>query len=136
MYGLLWNTRFSHEEMSAGLYTLSKSHVANAHPEYLIIAIDPVNFEKPFTKKLERVSIVHKSTPPDLNGQARLARGYPSITASVVNTTIPATTYANWFSYTTDFRSENIEIQRAIDATSQLFPEARLRYVLDAGFDD
>lgn len=136
MYGLLWNTRFSHEEMSAGLYAISKSNVANAHPEYLIIAIDPVNFEKPYTEKLEGVSIVHKSTPPDLNGQARLARGYPSITASVVNTPIPATTYANWFSYTTDFRSENIEIQRAIDATSQLFPEYRLRYVLDAGFDD
>lgn len=136
MYGLLWNERFSHQEMSAGLYAISKSNVHNACPEYLVIAIDPVNFEKPYTKKLEGVSTVHKSTPPDLNGQARLARGYPSITAAVVNTPIPATTYANWFSYITDFRSENIEIQRAIDATQQLFPEYRCRYVLDAGFDD
>lgn len=136
MYGLIWNERFSHKEMSAGLYAISKSNVNNACPEYLVIAIDPVNFEKPYTKKLEGVSTVHKSTPPDLNGQARLATGYPSITASVVNTPIPAITYANWFSYTTDFRSENIEIQRAIDATHQLFPEYRCRYVLDAGFDD
>lgn len=136
LYGLLWNERFSHETMRAGLYAISKSNVDNARPEYLVIAIDPVNFEKPYTKKLEGVSTVYKSTPPDLNGQARLATGYPSITASVVNTPIPAITYANWFSYTTDFRSENIEIQRAIDATSQLFPERRLRYVLDAGFDD
>ncbi|HEX6384944.1 MAG TPA: hypothetical protein VF177_09770 [Anaerolineae bacterium] len=136
LYGLIWNKRFSHEEMSEGLYAISKSNVDKARPEYLVIAIDPVNFEKPYTEKLEGVSTVYKSTPPDLNGQSRLATGYPSITASVVNTPIPATTYANWFSYTTDFRSENIEIQRAITATSQLFPEYRRRYVLDAGFDD
>jgi len=136
LYGLIWNKRFSHEEMSEGLYAISKSNVDKACPEYLVIAIDPVNFEKPYTEKLEGVSTVYKSTPPDLNGQSRLATGYPSITASVVNTPIPATTYANWFSYTTDFRSENIEIQRAIDATRQLFPEYQRRYVLDAGFDD
>ena len=136
LYGLLWNERFSHEEMSEGLSAISKSNVDKASPEYLVIAIDPVNFEKPYTEKLEGVSTVYKSTPPDLKGEARLATGYPSITASVVNTPIPATTYANWFSYTTDFRSEKIEIQRAIDATHQLFPEYRQRYVLDAGFDD
>ena len=136
LYGLLWNERFSHEEMSEGLSAISKSNVDRASPEYLVIAIDPVNFEKPYTEKLEGVSTVYKSTPPNLKGQARLATGYPSITASVVNTPIPATTYANWFSYTTDFRSENIEIQRAIDATNHLFPEYRRRYVLDAGFDD
>lgn len=136
MYGLLWNERFSHKEISEGLYAISKSNIDNAAPEYLVIAIDPVNFEKPYTEKLEGVSTVYKSTPPDLNGQSRLTKGYPSITASVVNTPIPATTYANWFSYTIGFRSENIEIQRAIDATSQLLPEYRRRYVLDAGFDD
>ena len=136
MYGLLWNERFDHQDMSEGLYAISKANVDAAQPDYLVIAIDPVNFEKPYTKKLEGVSTVHKSTPPDLKGQARLTSGYPSITASVVNTPIPATAYANWFSYTTDFRSENKEIQRAIDATNRLFPEYRRRYVLDAGFDD
>jgi len=136
MYGLLWNKRFSHEEMEAGLYAISKSTVDNVRPDYLVIAIDPVNFEKPYTEKLEGVSTIYKSTPPDLKGQSRLTTGYPSITASVVNTPTPATTYANWFSYTTDFRSENMEIQRAIDTTSQLFPAYRQRYVLDAGFDD
>lgn len=136
LYGLLWNERFSHKEMSEGLSAISKSNVDKACPDYLVIAIDPVNFEKPYTEKLEGVSTVYKSTPPDLKGQARLATGYPSITASVVNTPIPATTYANWFSYTTDFRSENVEIQQAIEATNQLFPEYSRRYVLDAGFDD
>lgn len=136
LYGLLWNERFGHEELSEGLYAISKANIAKASPDYVVIAIDPVNFEKPYTEKLEGVSTVHKSTPPDLKGQARLTTGYPSLTASVVNTPIPATTYANWFSYTMDFRSENIEIQRAIEATTQLLPEYRRRYVLDAGFDD
>lgn len=136
MYGLLGNERFSHQEMREGLSAISKANVAKVCPDYLVIAIDPVNFEKPYTEKLEGVSTVHKSTPPDLKGQARLTTGYPSITASVVNTPIPATTYANWFSYTTDFRSENIEIQRAIDATTTLFPQYRRRYVGDAGLDD
>jgi len=136
MYGLLWNKRFSHEEMSEGLYAISQANVARANPEYLVIAVDPVNFEKPYTEKLEGVSTVYKSTPPDRNGQARLTSGYPSITAAVVNTPIPATTYANWFSYQKDFLSENVEIQRAFDYTNRLFPDYRRRYVMDAGLDD
>ncbi len=77
----------------------------------MVAAVDPVNFEKPYTKELEGVSTIYKSTSPQLNGQARLTPGYPAITATVVNTKIPAVTYANWFSYTTDFLSENLEIK-------------------------
>lgn len=136
MYGLLWNERFSHVEIGEGLSAISQANVAKAGVDRLVIAVDPVNFEKPYTEKLEGVSTVYKSTPPDANGKARLTSGYPSITASVVNTPIPATTYANWFSYETDFLSENVEIQKAFDGTKALFPDYRLRYVLDAGFDD
>ena len=136
MYRLLENERFDHTDLGRGLYTISRMNVERDQPAYLVVAIDPVNFEKPYTKKLEGVSTVYKSTPPQRNGNARLTPGYPSLTASVVNTRIPATTYANWFSYTTDFRSENVEIQQAIDATTRLFSNYRLRYVLDAGFDD
>jgi hypothetical protein len=91
---------------------------------------------KPYTQKLEGVSTVYKSTPPDREGEARLACGYPAITATVVNTRVPATTYANWFSYTTEFISENREIYRAIRSTCQVFPERRLRFVGDSGLDD
>ncbi len=77
--------------------------MAHEQPPYLVVAVDPVNFEKPYTHHLEGVSTVHKSTPPDRYGKARLARGYPAITATIVNTRVPATTYANWFSYTLDF---------------------------------
>ena len=50
------------------------------------MALAPVNFEKPYTQKLEGVSTVYKKTPPNLQGEARLAQGYPAITATVVNT--------------------------------------------------
>jgi hypothetical protein len=136
IYGLLQNARFSHAELAAGLYTISQASVARDELAYLVVAIDPVNFEKPYTEALEGVSTVYKSTPPDPQGRARLTRGYPCLTATVVNTRIPATVYANWFSYTTDFRSENIEIHRAIDATEQCFASIPRRFVLDSAFDD
>lgn len=136
IYGFLWNERFSHKELSEGLYAISHENVARTGIEKLVVAVDPVNFEKPYTEALEGVSTVYKSTPPDADGQPRLTSGYPSITASVVNTPIPATTYANWFSYEKDFLSENVEIQKAFDGTKALFPNHALRYVLDARFDD
>jgi hypothetical protein len=111
--------------------------VAQEAPEYVVVAIDPVNFEKPYTHKLEGVSTVYKSTPPDLNGQKRLAKGYPAITASVVNTHVPGICYANWFSYkTVDFISQNREIQRAIRTTRWVFPNRCIRCVMDSGGDD
>lgn len=136
LYGFLSNERFDHQELNQGLAAISRASVEEADPDYAVVVIDPVNFEKPYTEKLEGVSTVLKSTPPGLNGQKRLAHGYPSITATVVNTPVPATLYANWFSYTTAFVSENDEIRKAIVASQQQLPHYRRRYVLDAGFDD
>jgi hypothetical protein len=136
IYRLLGNERVAVAEISQGLYDLSQARVKEAAPAYVVVALDPVNFEKPYTRALEGVSTVHKSTPPSLNGQARLTRGYPAITATVVNTPVPAVTYAHWFSYTTDFISENGEIKQAITATNQLLPDYKRRYVADSGLDD
>jgi hypothetical protein len=86
---------------------------------------------------LEGVSRVMKSTPPSLNGEKRITRGYPAITATIVNLAQPATTYANWFSYETkDFLSQNREIERAFRISRALFPSQKLRFVGDAGLDD
>jgi hypothetical protein len=136
VYRFLSNDRFDHQELGAGLYDLSRMNVQAEAPAYAVVALDPVNFEKPYTKKLPGVSTVYKSTPPQLNGQARLTPGYPAITATVVNTRVPAVTYANWFSYTTDFISENLEIKQAIRTTREVLPDYRLRFVTDAGLDD
>jgi hypothetical protein len=136
IYRFLWNKRFRHQDLAQGLYEMSRLSVDEEEPEYAVVALDPVNFEKPYTKELEGVSTVYKSTPPDLNGQARLTRGYPAMTASVVNTKIPAITYANWFSYTTGFFSENLEIKAAIHSTRTVLAGYQVRYVADAGLDD
>ena len=102
----------------------------------LVVAIDPVNVEKPYTHDLEGISTVHKSCPPDRQGKARLARGYPALTACVVNLPDPVLTYAQWFSYTREFLSENAELMSAIPTTRQLYPDRPLCFVADAGLAD
>jgi hypothetical protein len=137
-YRFVWNERFCHRDLLKGLYGMAQRTVAEHKPSYLVVALDPVNFEKPYTTELEGVSTVMKSTPPPPKGQRiRLTPGYPAITATVVNLAEPVLTYANWFSYVTaDFVSENREIYRAIRITRALFPESKLRFVGDAGLDD
>jgi hypothetical protein len=137
IYRFMWNERFNHHQLYKGMYQIARRTVAEEHPDYLVVALDPVNFEKPYTKKLEGVSTVHKSTPPNLEGEARLAHGYPAMTATVVNTAVPAISYANWFSYqTADFLSQNREIQRSIRTTRWVFPGQKRRFVMDSGGDD
>lgn len=99
-------------------------------------AVDPVNFEKPYVKSIEGISTVHKSTPPDLSGHARLAQGYPAITTTIVNTQVPAISYAHWFSYEIDFISQNQEIEPAFQTPCRLYPGYKVRFVGDAGLDD
>jgi len=137
-YRFVHNERFSHRDLLKGLYALAQRTVAHYAPSHLVVAIDPVNFEKAYTQALEGVSTVIKSTPPPPKGlKKRLTSGYPAITATVVNLPEPAVTYANWFSYVTDdFISENREIERAIRVTRALFPETKLHFVGDAGLDD
>jgi hypothetical protein len=137
IYRFMWNERFNHHQLFKGVYHIARRTVTEEDPDYLVVALDPVNFEKPYTKKLEGVSTVRKSTPPDLQGEARLTHGYPAMTATVVNTAVPAISYLNWFSYkTADFLSENREIQRSIRTTRWVFPGRKLRFVMDSGGDD
>lgn len=137
IYRFMGNERFNSHQLNKGMYRIARRTVRQENPEYLVVALDPVNFEKPYTKKLEGVSTVHKSTPPDLDGKARLAHGYPAMTATVVNTRVPAISYASWFSYkTADFLSQNREIQRSIRMTRWVFSAQKRRFVMDSGGDD
>jgi len=136
VYRLVWSERISHRDLLKGLYGIAQERVAAYGVERLVVAIDPVNFEKPYTAELEGVSTVMKSTPPGPNGEKRLTSGYPAITATVVNLPEPVVTYANWFSYTVDFVSQNREIYRAIRITRALFPQHELCFIGDAGLDD
>ena len=137
IYRFLHNPHVETEDLYQGLYTIGQQVVEQENPAYLVVAVDPVNFEKPYAKAIEGVSTVHKATPPGLDGKARLAHGYPAITATVVNTKIPVTSYANWFSYqTADFISQNKEIEQAFESTHRLYPNAKVRFVGDSGLDD
>lgn len=137
IYRWVSNKRFTSQERFAGLYAIGQQVVAAEQKGYLVVAVDPVNLEKPYAKAVEGVSVVHKATPPALDGKARLTHGYPAITATIVNTQVPVTSYANWFSYVTaDFISQNKEIEQAFVQTAHLYPGYRLRYVGDSGLDD
>jgi hypothetical protein len=54
----------------------------------------------------------------------------------MVNTVVPVVTYANWFSYTLYFVSQNHELWQAVRTTRQVLKGYRLRWVADAGFDE
>jgi hypothetical protein len=137
MYRLMANERLKTSIIYSGLYQVGQRVVESENPDYLVVAVDPVNFEKPYTEALEGVSIVHKATPPDLTGHARLAHGYPAITATIVNTKVPVASYANWFSYqTADFISQNKEVEQAFETTSRLYLGLNIRFVGDSGLDD
>jgi hypothetical protein len=137
MYRWLENERFDSHDVLAGLYQIGQHPIAADPLAYLVVAVDPVNFEKPYAEAVEGVSVVHKATPPALDGKARLTHGYPAITATTVNTKVPVTTYANWFSYkTADFISQNKEIEQAFEQTCRLYPTHRVRFVGDSGLDD
>jgi hypothetical protein len=137
IYRLLDNQHVSTSEFFEGLYQSGCQAVEREAVEELVVAVDPVNFEKPYAQAIEGVSTVHKATPPDLSGHARLAHGYPAITATIVNTKVPVTSYANWFSYqTADFVSQNREIEQALLTTQRLYPQKPIRFVGDSGLDD
>jgi len=136
-YRLLSTRRFTTWQLTKGLYQRAQATVAVEEVAYLVVAIDPVSFEKLYTERGEGVCTVRKSTPPALNGEARLTKGYPAITATVVNTRVPATTYARWLSYQSkDFVSQPREIYQALRLTRTLFPHHRLCFVMDGEGDD
>ncbi|MCA1552993.1 MAG: transposase [Chloroflexi bacterium] len=135
-YRFVSNDRFSHRTLRKGLYRIAQQSVQTQQPKRLVVAVDPVNFEKPYSHS-EGISTVRKCTPPALGGEARLTRGYPAITASIVNLKQPTTTYAHWFSYQCEqFLSENHEIHCALRVSKALFSAYRLCFVADSGLDD
>ena len=52
IYRFMWNEHFNHHQLYKGMYRIARRTVAQERPDYLVVALDPVNFEKPYTKKL------------------------------------------------------------------------------------
>ena len=74
-YRFVANARFDHRALLKGLYGIAQRTVARYPRPYLVVALDPVNFEKPYTEALEGVSTVLKSTPAGPKGDKRLPPG-------------------------------------------------------------
>ncbi len=74
-YRFLGNQRFSFRTLRNGMSRLGQAAVTAPAPRYWVVAVDPVNFEKPYTHALEGVRTVIKSPPPSLTGEKRLTRG-------------------------------------------------------------
>ena len=52
-YRFLSNDRFTHRTLCKGLYAVARQTVAAHTPDYLVIAVDPVNMEKPYPDDLK-----------------------------------------------------------------------------------
>jgi hypothetical protein len=61
-----------------GLYRVAQRAALEQKPKFLVVAVTPVNFEKPCTQKLKGVRRVMKDTPP------RPPRGNPGAHAAAV----------------------------------------------------
>ena len=86
IYRLLKNPRVPPRLLLKGLSHRARATVAQEQLPYLVVAVDPVTFEKAYPRKLEGVSTVRTSTPhaagrgaPDagLSGHHGHGRHYP-----------------------------------------------------------
>jgi Transposase DDE domain len=138
-YRLMQTPAFSQRTWLRPLYADARA-VAQTVAGRVVVALDPVNLENAYTRRLEGVSQVRKSTPPaclTAPSRARLTYGYPAILAQVVNRDQPAIAYLRLFSYrTVDFISETRELMRAMRTIGTVLRGMTVCVVADAGLDD
>ena len=145
-YTLIHSPQFSHRDWLRALYAQAVAQVNQLPPGHrLLVAVDPMNLEKAYARKIEGVSKVLKKTPPGRSPSAkpapknegRLTWGYPSITALALNTAQPALLYHRLFSYVTaDFDSQPKEWMLTMRHLRQLLPQRKITLVADAEADD
>lgn len=145
-YNLLHSRQFSHRDWLDVLYAQAVEQVnALAPNRRLLVALDPLNLEKAYARKIEGISQVLKKTPPGLppnsrpvrKNEGRLTWGYPCIAAVALNTAQPALLCHRLFSYVTaDFDSQPKEWMLAMRHLRQLLPERKITIVADAEADD
>lgn len=138
-YRLLKTPRFQHRQWLKLVYADARGVVEASEVERVLVALDPVNFEKAYARSIEGLSTVYKSTPPGSvpRQDARLTKGYPALMAYTVNLPQPAIPYARLFSYTTpDFLSENRELVRAMRTIRTVIPERAVCLLTDSVLDD
>ena len=99
-YNLVKSPQFGHHDWLSVLYAQAAEQVhALASNRRLLVAVDPLNLEKAYARKIEGISQVLKKTPPGFppnskptgKNKGRLTRGYPCIAALALNTPQPST---------------------------------------------
>ncbi len=136
-YRLMGSENYSHEDWLKALQADARVVVKQASPRQVIVALDMVNFEQPYAEQVEGISTIYKATPPGPDGKARLTAGFPTVLCEIVNLSQPAIPYAHFFSYTMpDFRSQNLEVQRAIRETCAVAKGYPVCFVTDSEWDD
>jgi hypothetical protein len=136
-YRLMSSENYSHEDWLKALQHDARQVLEHTHPDQVVVALDMVNFEQVYARKVEGISTVHKATPPGPDGKARLTPGFPTVLCEMVNLPQPAIPYAHFFSYTTpDFLSQNWEVQRAIRETAGVATGYPVCFVTDSEWDD
>ena len=139
IYRLLDTPEFSHRTWLKLLYVDARRVAQGGQVERVLVALDPVNFEEPYARKLEHLSRVWKSTPPGslTDRRQRVTHGYPAVLAYTVNLPQPTIPYARWFSYTSpEFLSENMELRRAVRTVRTVLAGQPVCFIADAGLDD
>jgi hypothetical protein len=139
IYRLLDTPGFSHRAWLKQLYADARQVAEAAEVPRVLVALDPVNFEEPYGRKLEHLSRVWKSTPPGslTDRRQRVTHGYPAVLAYTVNLPQPTIPYARWFSYTSpEFISENMELRRAVRTVRTVLVGQGICFIADAGLDD
>ncbi len=139
IYRLLSTPEHSHRAWLKPLYADARRVAEAAEVPRVLVALDPVNFEEPYGRKLEHLSRVWKSTPPGslTDRRQRVTHGYPAVLAYTVNLPQPTIPYARWFSYTSpEFISENMELRRAVRTVRTVLPGKDICFIADAGLDD
>ena len=53
IYRWMENKRIKSQQLFTSLYLIGQQVVAAENPAYLVVAVDPVNFEKPYAKAIE-----------------------------------------------------------------------------------
>ena len=64
IYRLLENERVETSALYEGLYEVGCVAVERERPEYLVAAVDPVNFEKPYVKEVEGPALCIRQPHP------------------------------------------------------------------------
>ena len=131
------NQRVSGQTLWQSLYATPRALVASAQPAVVPVIINGVNLEKPYARKMPRLSTIRKDAAPNRRHTEKLPRGFPALACVPFVGRVPALAFAHLFSYTSSaFVSVNSEVLQAILTARLVLHGHVVRFIGDKGLDD